>query len=288
MSAMGDGSWLTLRRDSVTLAGYEYSQSGPSIILLHGLLGHAREWDDTAEWLSPTSRVLALDMRGHGRSERNPPSMSLSDLVEDVVSWAHRLNTQRVVLVGQSLGGLVSFLVAARHSHLVEGLVVVEASPSADEHAPARVRAWLRTWPQVFSSREAAVAFFGGDSLRAHAWTSGLEPKAGGVTPAFDESSVLRALDESAQRDYWEDWRHIICPTLVVRGELGLDPAVAEAMVAAIPQGHLATIAKAHHDVHLEQPGEWRDALARFLTTLNTIGTRRLRRPSASQARGPF
>ena len=268
---MGQRKWLTHRRDGVKIVSYEYSRNGPPVILVHGLLGHAREWDDTAQWLSSTHHVIALEVRGHGRSERNPPTMRVEDLVEDVVSWAEVLNAQRVILVGQSLGGLVSFLVAARHSHLVKGLVVVEASPSTDAKAPARVRRWLGTWPPVFPSREAAVAFFGGDSLRAHAWTSGLELKAGGLTPAFDEASVLRALDESAQHDYWADWRQIICPTLVVRGELGLDPAVAEAMVAAIPQGHLATIAKARHDVHLEQPGEWRDALAGFLTTVDAM-----------------
>ena len=60
-------------------------------------------------------------------------------------------------------------------------------------------------------------------------------------------------------------------PALVVRGEFGLDKAEAEAMAAAIPLGQLATIANAHHDVHLEQPAEWRDALGRFLITLNSM-----------------
>lgn len=267
VSAMGQGEWLTQHRDKVKLACYEYSRNGPPAILLHGLLGHAREWDDTAEWLSSTHRVIALEVRGHGRSERNPPSMRVEDLVEDVVSWAERLNMQRVVLIGQSLGGLVSFLVAARHSHLVKRLVVAEASPSTDANAPARVRQWLRTWPTEFPSREAALAFFGGNSLRARAWTDGLEPTAVGLVPAFDEASVLRALHESAQGDYWEDWRHIDCPTLVVRGESGLDMAEAETMVASIPQGRLVTIANAQHDVHLEQPAKWRHALGRFLIT---------------------
>lgn len=271
LSAMGEGEWLTLRRDNVELACYEYSRSGPTVILLHGLLGHAREWDDTAELLSSTHRVVALDVRGHGRSERNPPSMRLEDLVEDVVWWAERLNARRVVLVGQSLGGLISFLAAARHSHLVKGLVVVEASPSADPNAPARVRKWLRTWPAAFQSREAAMAFFGGDTLRARTWTEGLEPTAAGLTPAFDEAAVLQVLNESARRDYWEDWRRVGCPTLVVRGESGLAEIEAQAMVTAIPLGQMATIVSAHHDVHIEQPAEWRDALWSFLTTLNPM-----------------
>src|ERR1700716_3833579 len=107
---MREGSWLTLRRDSVTLACYEYSHSRQPVIFLHGLLGHAREWDDAAELLSATNRVLALDLRGHGRSERNAPSLTIEDLVEDAVGWVQELQADRVVLVGQSLGALVSFL----------------------------------------------------------------------------------------------------------------------------------------------------------------------------------
>jgi pimeloyl-ACP methyl ester carboxylesterase len=240
------------------------------VILLHGLLGYAREWDDTAKWLSATNRVIALDVRGHGRSERNPPSMRLEELVEDVVRWAERLNGRRVVLIGQSLGGLVSFLVAARHSKLVQALVVVEASPSADPNASSRVRKWLRTWPPAFPSRDAALAFFGGDTLRGRAWTNALEATAAGLKPQFDEAVVITALNDSARQDYWQDWCRIGCPTLVVRGESGLAEAEAEAMVAAIPLGQMATIAKAHHDVHLEQPDAWREALGHFLSTLPT------------------
>jgi pimeloyl-ACP methyl ester carboxylesterase len=265
---MREGSWLTLRHDSVTLACYEYSHSGPPVIFLHGLLGHAREWDDTAEWLSATNRVLALDLRGHGRSERNAPSMTIEDLVDDAVRWAEQLQAGRVVLVGQSLGALVSFLVAARHARLVKGLVVVEASPSPDSDSADRVRQWLLTWPPTFPSREAALAFFGGESLRARAWTNGLEHTAAGLKPAFDEESVLRAVNDSAHRDFWADWRRISCPTIVVRGESGLDKAEAEAMANAIPLGQLATVANARHDVHLEQPEEFNRIVRDFLLAI--------------------
>src|SRR5881396_1060754 len=115
------------------LAAYDYGGRGTEVVLLlHGLAGHAREWDDTAAWLTASKRVIALDQRGHGRSERQPSDMSRDAFVSDVVAWMDRLTLEKAVLVGQSLGGHTAFLTAARHPSLVAGLIVAEASPESD------------------------------------------------------------------------------------------------------------------------------------------------------------
>jgi pimeloyl-ACP methyl ester carboxylesterase len=263
-------AWLHLERDGVRLACFDFGGEGQPALLLHGLAGHAGEWSETAEWLRDRHRVLALDQRGHGRSERLPLDVSRAAYVDDAVAIIEQLGLGPVVLIGQSLGGHAAFLTAARRPDLVRALIVVEASPNTGGDEPvAEVAGALGAWPVPFPSRQAALEFFGGPSLRAEAWTNGLEERDGGWWPRFDLGVMVRALREGTHRSYWAEWERIRCSTLVVRGERGiLGPDDARAMVARLPGARLAEIAGAGHDLHVDQPGRWRAALLRFLAEL--------------------
>jgi pimeloyl-ACP methyl ester carboxylesterase len=156
---------------------------------------------------------------------------------------------------GASFGGLIAFLAAAVHAERVRRLVVAEASPSPDPAAEAELREWLESWPVPFLDREAAIRFFGGDSLRARAWAGGLETREDGLWPQFDADTLLRAVRASAS-DHWDAWSSIRCPTLIVRGEHGMAAEDARAMAARLEDAVPATVPGAGHDVHLEKPAE--------------------------------
>lgn len=94
---------------------------GPPGLLLHGLAGHAAEWDVLAELLLPTHRVIAYDARGHGASDRHPPSVTRTAYVRDVVAVITQLALAPAALIGQSLGGHTAMLTAAAHPSLVQG-----------------------------------------------------------------------------------------------------------------------------------------------------------------------
>ena len=81
----------------------------------------------------------------------------------------------------------------------------------------------------------------------------------------FKPEVLIATLQEAAERDYWQEWIGICAPTLVVRAEDGVAREVALRMVEARPEARLAEITGARHDVHLEQPAEWRAALEAFL-----------------------
>jgi pimeloyl-ACP methyl ester carboxylesterase len=263
-------NWLTLNRDGVRIACLDFGGDGPPALLLHGLAGHAGEWSETAEWLTHSHRVLALDQRGHGRSERRPDDVSAQARIADVAFAIEQLDLAPVVLIGQSLGGHLAMLIAARHPELVRALIVVEASPAgAGADGAARlaneVGESLARWPVPFASEAAAVEFFGGPSVSADAWTDGLERRDDGLWPAFEIEVMTRMLRQAVEQDRWQDWRSIACPTLVVRGATGtLAAADAEAMGER--EGvHVVEIAQAGHDVHLEAPARWRQAVSAFL-----------------------
>jgi len=270
-------TWSEMTRDGVRLVCRDFGGDGPSVLLLHGLAGHADEWAQTASWLTARCRVVALDARGHGRSERFPDDVSRDCLVADAAFVVERLKLQPVIVVGQSLGGLTALSLAARRHDLVRGLVLLEASPAGggddvQEAVSATVGA-LREWPASFGSRSEAHAFFAerfGSVLAAEAWTSGLERCEDGWRPRFDVDVLGRMLGDAISVSTWMEWDCITCPTLVVRAGNGMvEPEIAKEMIDRLPSAQLVEIAGAGHDVHLDRPDEWRKALVGFLDSID-------------------
>lgn len=103
-------------------------QGKPPLVLLHGLLGSARNWQTAGRELAAHWHVLALDARNHGRSP-HAPAMDYAALADDVAHWmaTHRLS--RAALMGHSMGGKTAMWLACRRPGLVERLIVVDIAP---------------------------------------------------------------------------------------------------------------------------------------------------------------
>lgn len=262
---MAGERWHVEAREGTRLCCLDHAGRGQAVVLLHGIAGYAGEWHETASWLSETFRVVAVEQRGHGRSERAPASVSPDAFVADVELWIEQLDLAPAVVVGQSFGGLIALLLAARRPELVLALVVVEASPAADPRAPETVRRWLESWPMPFASRNDALTFFGDDTSWSRAWAGGLEERDDGLWPSFEQEVLLAALSEASERGWWDEWSRIRCPVLVVRGERGALRDETPRMVAALPAARVVEVEGAGHDLPLEQPIRWRETLEGFL-----------------------
>jgi pimeloyl-ACP methyl ester carboxylesterase len=132
------------------------------------------------------------------------------------------------------------------------------------------VRQLLSTWPIPFPSLEAAEAFFGGGTLAGRTWTGSLEAHDGGLWPAFEIDVMIATLEEATGAGYWDEWRSIRAPILVVRAENGdLSASEAEEMVETSADATLVSVAGAGHDVHLDAPDAWRRAVEDFLSRLS-------------------
>jgi pimeloyl-ACP methyl ester carboxylesterase len=120
-----------LERNGIRLA-YETTESASSsattIVLIHG-------WADRHELLAPMAkhfrsryRVLSVDLRGHGQSDKPKTGYSIPTLADDVAYLCQKLGRKNVVLVGHSLGGAVVLETAARHPALASSIVAIEGA----------------------------------------------------------------------------------------------------------------------------------------------------------------
>ncbi|MFA7248106.1 MAG: alpha/beta hydrolase [Dehalococcoidia bacterium] len=109
----------------VTLVAFEWSGEGAPIVLVHGTGFHARVWDQVARRL-PGRRVIAVDLRGHGRSSKPEPPYTWSRLGEDVAGLIEGLDLHEVIGVGHSMGGHTMADAATHCPERIASLVLID------------------------------------------------------------------------------------------------------------------------------------------------------------------
>jgi esterase len=115
---------------SLELAHMAYGESGPPVLILHGLLGSARNWSSFARQIGATHRVFALDLRNHGASPW-ADRMTYDEMAEDVRGFMARQGLPAASVIGHSMGGKVAMRLALAHGAQVLRLVVVDVAPVA-------------------------------------------------------------------------------------------------------------------------------------------------------------
>ena len=256
---------FTVHPGDVRLSCLEFGGSGTPCLLVHGLAGTAIEWSETACWLTESHRVVSFDQRGHGASDRAPGRYTRAAYVGDVIAVLEALGG-RAVVVGQSMGGTNAYLAAAGRPDLVERLVVIEAGTSPDPSAPEAIRRWLEAWPVPFASLATARTYFASIGL-SPIWASTLARRADGYRARFEIEDMVASVATDAATDYAEEWSRIRCPTLVVAGSSSSWPKdEARQMARVLPGGSFACVEGAGHDVHLDAPAGFREAVSGFLS----------------------
>ncbi|NLU70925.1 alpha/beta hydrolase [Streptomyces sp. HNM0574] len=254
----------------------ENAAEPPGVLLLHGLMGRAAHWAGTARWLSGRYRAVALDQRGHGRSEK--PEHGPYDraaFVADVEAAIEQLGLAPLALVGHSMGALTAWELAAKRPDLVQALVICDMKASAlGERSQREWAEWFSSWPVPFATLADVRRWFGEDDpaldrprpTRGDFFAEVMTEGDGGWEPVFSCPQMLRVREAWVHDAHWDELSHVRCPTLVVRGIDGdLGRAEAQEMVRVLPRGIYAEVPDAGHLLHFDQPDGWRRVVEPFL-----------------------
>jgi lipase len=191
----------------------------PPVICLHGVVPHGRRFRRVAEERLKGFRVLAFDLRGHGRSTWEPP-WTLEQHVVDVLQTMSEAGIERAPVIGHSFGGRLALELTARGA--VERSVLLDPAvwvppPIALERAEAERADWS------FASREEALearrptARLAPDELLEEELDDHLVQDGDGRWRfRYLQSAVVAAYGELAQHP--PDWEHVRIPTLLVVG----------------------------------------------------------------------
>lgn len=243
------------------------------IMCLHGGAVNAHWFDFVAPGFSANYHMRALDQRGHGESAwAEPPDYRYSRYAADLDAVADTLGLREFVLMGHSMGGLVSLVYAATHPGRVKALVVVDSTLVATPERVAMLHEVGARQSRRFATREDFVEQFR-------------------VRPAGTQAprSMIRYLGErSGRQDADGSWRHkfdrnvysgrefldipphwnrIEIPVLLVKGGLSsrITPEIHADIRACCPHVEFAEIPGAEHHVTLDNPGGFVAAVTAFL-----------------------
>ena len=201
--------------------------SGPALLLTHGFGESTRMWDDNVPALAERFRVIAWDLRGHGRSEAPAdPDLYTHELA--LADMERVLDADTAVLCGMSLGGYLSLAFRLRHPERVRALILVDTGPGyrRDDERDA----WNAYVERTAGDRPV------GRLLRQH------------------DASVIASLEQ------------IDVPTLVVvGGEDTPFLRAADHMAAKIPNARKLVIEGAGHNANQDAPEVFNRAVLDFL-----------------------
>src|SRR5689334_18319705 len=119
---------------------YQDSVRGKAVVLVHAFPLSRGLWSSTIRTLSSQFTTIALDLRGFGESGFSEKTSSLEDYADDLAALLSERKQKRVVLIGCSMGGYISFAFWRKYSQMVRSLVLVDTKPMADSEEAQKAR----------------------------------------------------------------------------------------------------------------------------------------------------
>ena len=234
------------------------------IVFVHGMCQGSVFWQPTLDELPAGYRGYAVDLPGFAGSHAVPPSgetYTIEGHADAVAGFIAANDLQNVILVGNSMGGVVCQMTAVRHPERLSRLGLVATGPCTPNPAAALAAAdeeERQAW-----DRAAAADYVNHFFVRPPA---NLEP----YVDAAEQASLRGRVDtrrSSARTDLRPDLPRIGIPTLIVQGErdAARTPAVGAEMAGLIPNARLEVIPGVGHTPMLEDPDTWRRLFHGFL-----------------------
>lgn len=254
----------------------------PPLVLVHGGLDHARQWDHVAAAFRDRFHVVAMDMRGHGDSAWSIGGQyGLPDMALDIVRMIETAGGPATV-IAHSYGAQASIIAAAAYPEMFARLVVIEGVHSLNPHhtmGPAWIREWgdraresetprMHVYPTVEDAAKRLLEQnprLPPDLLPTIARFA-VKPVDGGYVWKFDGWMLNRTSMEIRRDELPRFWSAITCPVLLVSGgnsHLRIDPG--SPLLGYFRRVRLALVEGAAHWVHHDQYAAFVREVARFL-----------------------
>lgn len=254
---------------------FEEHGEGSPVLLVHGLGSSTQDWELQVPALAACHRVIALDVRGHGRSDKPRQQYRIADFAGDVAALIEHLQLAPVHLVGISMGGMIGFQLGVDHPQLLRSLTVVNSGPEVKAKKPADYLQIAKRWTlsRLLSLDTIAKAL--GKMLFPKPEQAELRRKVEERWPRNDKRAYLASLDAIIGWGVRERLSRITCPTLVISADRDYTSvAQKQAYVDELPDARLLVIADSRHATPLDQPEHFNRSLLAFLQEVeNTAAT---------------
>lgn len=247
--------------------------AGSALVLVHGMFGDHLDWEPVLEPLAARHRVIAVDLPGFGASDKPDREYTADFFLETLDGLLEELGVERAALAGNSFGGILATLYAARHPDRVSRLILV---------AGGGLRPFSERERQLYTARfsEQAIAaltpalqteifapIFARESPHRERYLAKQHAKlARPDFPAYARS-VARAVRLAVEADLGGVLPQLVCPTLLLWGAADLVLPVAQAREALgrLARGELRVLPGCGHVPQLDWPEGFTQVVEAFL-----------------------
>jgi pimeloyl-ACP methyl ester carboxylesterase len=253
---------------------YDDDGHGSVVVLLHAFPLDRTMWVSQQSALSSLYRVIAPDLRGHGRSDSPGGVYTMDEMAGDVVELLDALKIDEpVVLGGISLGGYVALALAVHHPERIRGLMLLDTRAGADTAENARLREETARKVEDARSAEPVVS-----AMSPKLFSDATRQR----RPELIERTIAQMLKTSVKGvagtllgmavrpDRTADLERINVPALVLVGadDVITPPGESQRMALALPHAELVEIPDTGHLAPLENPAPVNAVILRFLESI--------------------
>jgi pimeloyl-ACP methyl ester carboxylesterase len=278
MTQYSDITWRSA--DGLTLHARDYAADGGKapVICIHGLTRNSKDFEELAPLIQATGRrVIAVDVRGRGESDRdpNPANYHGGVYAQDAVSLLDHLHIPKAIFIGTSMGGLITMILASFAPEVIAGAVLNDIGPELAPAGVARITGYVgqagpvATWAEAadYAKSVNGPAFPDLPDTDWDAFARRIFREEDG-RPVLDYDPAIALAfrpDPDApappQPDIWPLFRALTKdrPILLIRGALSdlLDETTAAKMREAAPEMAYAEVPRVGHAPMLTEPQAW-------------------------------
>lgn len=253
--------YRAIETNGITLNIVDHGGNGPILILMPGLTANARFFDAIVHrGLGESARVVAVDLRGRGLSDKPDTGYSMEDHAADITGLIRTIADGQVIVGGHSFGGLLTYFLAATEPELVSRCIVLDAPFEVDPQIVEQIRPSLERLDKPMPSFDSYLTAVRSQPYFADWWDPSIEAyyradvmdlPDGAVKPRSDADHIEQAIAGTLEPDWPAIVASIHQPTLVVRARGAFGPpgsppilgtAPAKRLVASLHDGRLVEV----------------------------------------------
>jgi N-formylmaleamate deformylase len=253
----------------IKLHYYRIRRGGAPVVFVHGITDDGQCWIPVVKALPEKYDAYLVDLRGHGKSDAPETGYTLENLALDVDGLIRALQLDKPILIGHSLGAIVSLLLAGIRPETPRAILLEDPPPfwrpgypsSDDEQKRAAMRDWMialkrKTREDLLAEvRENSTHWF---EAEYEAWADSKQRLSLYILEIIQPQNPVAV-------DYRKIARSISCPAEILSADPSLGAASAPEDIALlkewIPQLKNTRIAGAGHSIHRDQFDKYMEAL---------------------------